>query len=222
MVLVSNEVNQEGNTGTPFEEEYNVYKEFPKVLKDIEESTAQLETLVDNLKLEVKSGKLNSKEGISLLDVKNQMMLNYISNVVYVIAKKLHGLSIEEDSAIVRLVEIRTVLERVRPLEQKLKYMMEKLVKTALTGVGNENDPTHFRANPENMAANMAGSESESEDESFRQKGREVWSVRPTKSCPHALRGGGERSEPSTEGGGASEETSVAQLGGGGTAGRVP
>ncbi|XP_054283753.1 neuroguidin [Macrosteles quadrilineatus] len=159
MITISYEVNHDENP------EEQSHTEVSKLLKDIEESTGELNTLVDNLKVDIKSGKLNTKDGISLLDVKNQMMINYISNVVYIIAKKLHGNNIEGDGAIERLVEMRTVLERIRPLEQKLKYMMEKLVKTALTGAGNENDPTHFRANPENMAANMAGSESESEED---------------------------------------------------------
>lgn len=54
-----------------------------------------------------------------------------------------------------RLVETRTVLERIRPLEYKLKYMMEKLVKAALTGVTDESNPTQFRANPHNMVDNV-------------------------------------------------------------------
>lgn len=55
-----------------------------------------------------------------------------------------------------RLVETRTVLERIRPLEYKLKYMMEKLVKAALTGVTDESNPTQFRANPHNMVDNVS------------------------------------------------------------------
>lgn len=49
------------------------------------------------------------------------------------------------------MVECRTVIERVRPIEHKLKYQIDKLVRTAVTGVGAENDPARFRANPENM-----------------------------------------------------------------------
>lgn len=55
-----------------------------------------------------------------------------------------------------RLVETRTVLERIRPLEYKLKYMMEKLVKAALTGVTDESNPTQFRANPHNMVDSVS------------------------------------------------------------------
>lgn len=48
------------------------------------------------------------------------------------------------------------MLERIRPLEYKLKYMMEKLVKAALTGVTDESNPTQFRANPHNMVDNVS------------------------------------------------------------------
>lgn len=50
-----------------------------------------------------------------------------------------------------RLVEIRTVIERIRPLEQKLKYQIDKLVKIALTGAPSADDGTQFRANPTSL-----------------------------------------------------------------------
>uniref|UniRef100_A0A1B6H1S0 Sas10 C-terminal domain-containing protein n=1 Tax=Cuerna arida TaxID=1464854 RepID=A0A1B6H1S0_9HEMI len=139
--------------------------ELPKSFSEVDDSIAQLNRLVERMKEEVKGGKLNTSDGISLLDVKNQMMLSYLINTVYVVAKKCHGRSIEGDPAIERLVEIRTVLERIRPLEHKLKYMMEKLVKTVLTGATNENDATRFKSNMDNMADNLDGSGSESENE---------------------------------------------------------
>lgn len=50
-----------------------------------------------------------------------------------------------------RLVELRTILEKTRPIDQKLKYQVDKLVKAAVTGASSENDPTNFKANPDNM-----------------------------------------------------------------------
>lgn len=44
---------------------------------------------------------------------------------------KSKGTSINRDPAIDRLVEIRTVLERMRPIEHKLRYQIEKVVKAA-------------------------------------------------------------------------------------------
>nr|CAD7423137.1 unnamed protein product [Timema monikensis] len=67
-----------------------------------------------------------------------------------------------------RLVEIRTVLEKMRPIDHKLKYQIDKLVKTAITGSTNSQDPSNFRANPANMISKLGEeevSESGSEQE---------------------------------------------------------
>ena len=50
-----------------------------------------------------------------------------------------------------RLVEIRTLLERMRPVEHKLKYQIEKLLKIATTGKFETTDPLQFKANPNNL-----------------------------------------------------------------------
>jgi U3 small nucleolar ribonucleoprotein protein LCP5 len=58
-------------------------------------------------------------------------------------------------------VEIRTVLEKIRPIDYKLRYQIDKLVKTAVTGTTNASDPLNFKAKPSNLMTN-----DESEDES--------------------------------------------------------
>ncbi|XP_046510889.1 neuroguidin isoform X2 [Equus quagga] len=56
------------------------------------------------------------------------------------------------------------VLEKLRPLDQKLKYQIDKLVKTAATGSLSENDPLRFKPRPSNMMSKLS-SEDEEEDE---------------------------------------------------------
>ncbi|KAH9503445.1 hypothetical protein Btru_067958 [Bulinus truncatus] len=76
-------------------------------------------------------GKLKERpknEGISFLDVKNQLMAGYMVNLGLLMDKKSSGQSISEDPSIDRLVEIRTVLEKMRPIEHKIKYQINKLV----------------------------------------------------------------------------------------------
>lgn len=57
-----------------------------------------------------------------------------------------------------RLVEIRTILERMRPVEHKLKYQIEKLLKLATTGKLADNDPLQFKANPDNLISKVGSS----------------------------------------------------------------
>ena len=47
---------------------------------------------------------------------------------------KSSGKSIADSESRNRMIEIRTVLEKIRPLDHKLKYQVDKLIKTATTG----------------------------------------------------------------------------------------
>jgi hypothetical protein len=48
---------------------------------------------------------------------------------------KTEGESISASPPVLRLVEIRTVLEKLRPLDQKLRYQVDKLIRMAKTGL---------------------------------------------------------------------------------------
>lgn len=84
---------------------------------------------------------------------------------VFYVAQLL-GQRIEKDPSIDRLIEIRTVLEKIRPIDHKLRYQIDKLVKTAVTGSTNASDPLNFKANPSNLMSQMNHSEDDSESES--------------------------------------------------------
>ncbi|ODM22425.1 hypothetical protein SI65_00013 [Aspergillus cristatus] len=82
------------------------------------------------------------QEGISLLNTKSELLLSYLHNLVFLTIFQLRGLS-SEDSAeeenqslqedvVKKLTELRVYLERgVRPLEGRLKYQVDKVVKAA-------------------------------------------------------------------------------------------
>lgn len=67
----------------------------------------------------------------------------------------IHALNLTFFHPTDRLVEIRTILERMRPVEHKLKYQIEKLLKFATTGKFAENDPLQFKANPANLISKV-------------------------------------------------------------------
>jgi U3 small nucleolar ribonucleoprotein protein LCP5 len=79
-------------------------------------------------------------DGISLVDTKNALLLSYIHNLVFLIILKLRQTSEEGqdastplDAAVIKkLVELRVYMERgVRPLEGRLKYQIEKVLRAA-------------------------------------------------------------------------------------------
>lgn len=77
--------------------------------------------------------------GISLLDLKNDLFLSYLQNLVFLILIKLrHGRETSGDGIKLneevtkKLAELRLYLEKgVKPLEGKLKYQIDKVVKAA-------------------------------------------------------------------------------------------
>lgn len=97
------------------------------------------------------------------MEVKDQLLLMYLMDLSHLILDKSSGGSLQGHPAVLRLVEIRTVLEKLRPLDQKLKYQIDKLVKTAVTGSLNESDPLRFKPHPSNMISKL-NSEDEEED----------------------------------------------------------
>ena len=82
-------------------------------------------------------------DGISLLDTKNSLLLSYIQNLVFLVLLKLRQIagtagnhqdanSAFDAAAIKKLVELRVYMERgVRPLEGRLKYQIEKVLRAA-------------------------------------------------------------------------------------------
>ncbi|KAL3434525.1 Sas10/Utp3/C1D family-domain-containing protein [Aspergillus tetrazonus] len=88
---------------------------------------------------------LPPQDGISLLDTKCELLLSYLQNLVFLMLLQLRELPSNDasdekgdDSQSIRaqvtskLVELRTYLDRgVRPLEGRLKYQVDKVVKAA-------------------------------------------------------------------------------------------
>ncbi|KAL6886230.1 hypothetical protein HDV57DRAFT_489993 [Trichoderma longibrachiatum] len=84
------------------------------------------------------------KDGISLLDVKNELLLSYLQNLVFLILVKLRNAKSQgqedasgkgtdlDDAVRARLVELRLYLEKgARPLEEKLRFSIDRFLRTA-------------------------------------------------------------------------------------------
>merc|ERR1719225_881229 len=92
-------------------------------------------------------------------------MLEYLTNLSYVALRKTEGMKIENDPAIERLVTNRTVLEKIRPIEQKLKYQIDKAVKVADSGQVSAKDPMNFKANPAALVSKLGDGEEDDDEE---------------------------------------------------------
>ncbi|THH10007.1 hypothetical protein EW145_g1626 [Phellinidium pouzarii] len=133
----------------------------------------------------------DTKDGISLLSLKHHIMLSYLQSLVLLSAHRVVGHTLVDRSStnqqqpfstaeraprgsqpgdlVDSMVENRIVLEKVKALESKMKYQIEKLVRLAEESpadAGNDaiNDPLAFRPNPQNLMNQDAEGSGSSED----------------------------------------------------------
>ena len=139
------------------------------LLKNLQEQVMAVTAQIQALTTKVRAGTYSTEKGLSFLEVKDQLLLMYLMDLSHLILDKASGASLQGHPAVLRLVEIRTVLEKLRPLDQKLKYQIDKLVKTAVTGSLSENDPLRFKPHPSNMVSKLS---SEDEEESEAEEGQ--------------------------------------------------
>lgn len=119
------------------------------------------------------------KDGISLLDVKNELLLSYLQNLVFLILLKLRqakGANSEsnneeqnlDDLVVSKLVELRLYLEKgARPLEDKLRFQIDKVLRAA------DDAERNAKAAAEAAMANGHGSDSGSGSDDDDKSGEE-------------------------------------------------
>lgn len=111
------------------------------------------------------------KDGISLLDVKNELLLSYLQNLVFLILLKLrNSKSDSTDSRVLdeevrsKLVELRLYLEKgARPLEEKLRFSIERFLRTAADAQRTTDQAT--KAKSKNDRSGSESDQGESDEE---------------------------------------------------------
>lgn len=111
----------------------------------------------------MKANHYPTADGISYLEAKHLLLLNYCQSLVYYLLRKAKGLSIEGHPVVQSLVEIRLFLEKVlinlllfmlrlflisisqnspafcfiqvRPIDKKLQYQIQKLTRVSSSAV---------------------------------------------------------------------------------------
>lgn len=69
--------------------------------------------------------------GLSALDLKNMLMTNYLTNLSYYLHLKSTGAKVADHPVVDELFFLRTLLEKWRPVEGRLRYRVDKLLKQA-------------------------------------------------------------------------------------------
>uniref|UniRef100_A0A8R1XPV5 Neuroguidin n=1 Tax=Onchocerca volvulus TaxID=6282 RepID=A0A8R1XPV5_ONCVO len=107
--------------------------------------------------------KEEERDGISLYEVKNRDLLAYTRDLIYLMYQMSNGNSIQGDPAIERLVYLRTILERIRPIEHRMKSYVEKLI--LLTSDTASTNVKTLRPHPDRLKVDDESEELESEDD---------------------------------------------------------
>lgn len=114
---------------------------------------------------EVRSGELATAEGVSYLEAKHTLLVHYAASIVFYLLLKAEGRPVRDHPVIKRLVEVRAYLEKVRPIDKRLQYQIEKLLAAAQRAAGTRDDeaaapaeePDALRHGPRPEALRAAG-----------------------------------------------------------------
>ncbi|KAJ5078102.1 neuroguidin [Anaeramoeba ignava] len=62
------------------------------------------------------------------------MMLDYCINLIFLVFFKMQGISIQNHPLIDKMIQQRIFIEKIEPIEYKIKYQIDKLIKTSIMG----------------------------------------------------------------------------------------
>eukprot|EP00042_Codosiga_hollandica_P006982 m.16651 g.16651 ORF g.16651 m.16651 type:complete len:295 (+) comp28546_c0_seq1:6481-7365(+) len=128
--------------------------EVTTLCNSLEDKIAEAQRQVESLR---SSDNPDRDHGVSFLELKHEVLLEYNIHLAFFMLLKVEGKSVEDHPVIERLIYLRTLLEKLRPIEAKLKYQLDKLVKSATAGIvqGGSN-PLSFKPKPASLVAKQA------------------------------------------------------------------
>ncbi|CAH9078356.1 unnamed protein product [Cuscuta europaea] len=141
------------------------------VLKDMKAGLDTVRSKVQALTSKVKANQFPTSDGISYLEVKHLLLLNYCQSLVYYVLRKAKGMSIDGHPVVRSLVEIRLFLEKIRPIDKKMQYQIQKLTRVSETAAEKsvstdkgsnttQEDLLKYRPNPELMTSKINAEDS--------------------------------------------------------------
>lgn len=124
----------------------------------LEETSKKVDSsLTPSIESSIASTTFSKEDMLDFLDVKNSLMASYMIDLTLYIRNKNCGKL--DAKNINRLTEMKIVLDKMRGLDKKLRYQIEKLLSAATSAStfasAGENfgpeDPLQFRANPDSL-----------------------------------------------------------------------
>ncbi|KAL4446534.1 hypothetical protein ABPG74_005472 [Tetrahymena malaccensis] len=148
--------------------------EFKKLIDEMSKNSKDEESKLYPITKLTKSKNLNLEQGISLLNSKNEIFSNYLICLHFYMLYKLNGISLKDSPVVKKLIYYKTLLSKLKPVEQKMEYQISKLMKFSLKtseqGKGTKSstsisqDPISFKPRPE-LINDSEGEEEDQEQE---------------------------------------------------------
>ncbi|RDY00644.1 Neuroguidin, partial [Mucuna pruriens] len=160
---MENTANHLNNDGSKQEEA----PQLAALLKEMKEGLDTVRRKIQSVTAKVKEGQYSTADGFSYLEAKNFLLLNYCQSLVYYLLRKAKGLSIEDHPVVRSIVEIRLFLEKIRPIDKKQQYQIQKLMQASENATRSDvqskepvassknEDMSKYRPNPDMLVSKL-------------------------------------------------------------------
>ena len=105
--------------------------ELTALVNDMAASFTEVRTRTAPLLAELRSGGLATAGGMSYLEAKHMLLLTYCINALFYVLLKLEGRPVKDHPVIQRLLTAKAYLEKLRPVDKKLRTQVDKLLRAA-------------------------------------------------------------------------------------------
>jgi U3 small nucleolar ribonucleoprotein protein LCP5 len=122
-----------------------------ELLQALKETSQKVEaSLLPSIQSHVSSSDFEPNQGLDFLDTKNTLLLSYLIDLTVHLRNRLTGRDSDDTNKnINRLTEMKIVLDKMRGLDKKLRYQIDKLLSAGTTASsfaqGAVEDPLQFR-----------------------------------------------------------------------------
>ncbi len=101
------------------------------VLEELASRVGEVKRTLEPVLAAVKEGGLPTTGGVAYLEVRQQLLLTYVSHLAFYLMLKAQGQSLASHPVMSRLVRIRTMIEKAKPLDAKLKFQLDRVLRAA-------------------------------------------------------------------------------------------
>ncbi|CAB3997537.1 Hypothetical predicted protein [Paramuricea clavata] len=118
-----------------------------ELLDDLKEKLSEVTDRLYPLVQMARAGKITNSQGVEYLEMKHQLVMNYLVNVCFYLLLKAHQTPVKNHPVIERLVQYRELLQQLEPLDVQLhddiEYFLTKYKENSSEETRNDESKQH-------------------------------------------------------------------------------